>query len=136
MQRIRGHSYFTFHNMTALLPELRIRTIFTVIFQPGSIQVFPGVPLIAFLITIQIITVDQTVEQPDLEKPWFIIVLNNLFAFQIDTDKHFIRTFPHRYIINLIALRTYLGSMDQGILKAVNPHFVEVLRRKELFRIT
>ena len=90
MQRIRGHSYFTFYNMTALLPELRIRTIFTIIFQPGSIQVFPGVPLIAFLITKQIITVDQTVEQPDLEEPWFLVLLNNFFAFQVDTDKYLV----------------------------------------------
>ena len=95
MQRIRGHGSFTLHNIPALFPESRIRTIFTVIFQSGSIQILPGMLFITFLITVQVITVDQTIEQPYFEKPWFIIFFNDLFTLQVDTDKYHDGTFSH-----------------------------------------
>ena len=95
MQHIRGHGYITFHNIPALFPEFRIRTIFTVIFQSGSIQVLPGMLFITFFITVQVITVDQTIEQPYLEEPGFVILFNYFFTFQVDTDKYLVRTFSH-----------------------------------------
>ena len=95
MQRIRGYGYFTLYNIPALFPKFRIRTIFTVIFQSGSIQVLPGMLFITFFITVQVITVDQTIEQPYLKEPWFIILFNDLFTFQVDTDKYLVRTFSH-----------------------------------------
>ena len=95
MQRIRGHGYITFHNIPALFPKFRIRAIFTVIFQSGSIQILPGMLFITFFITVQVIAVDQTIEQPYLEEPWFIILFNDLFTFQVNTDKNLVRPFSH-----------------------------------------
>ena len=51
--------------------------------------------LVTFFIAVQIISVDQSIKQPYLEEPGFIILFNDLFTFQVDTDKYLVRTFSH-----------------------------------------